>query len=272
MAAMTTSKPIALITGASRGIGAEIANALIKEGYRVFGTSRDGKPTSAATCEMLTLDVREDASANACVEQVLAQGGRLDVLINNAGYDLYGALEETPVSDFIDQVDVNLFGAMRMTKAAIPHLRAQQAGRIVMIGSLGGEIGLPFNTAYAASKFALHGMTESLRLELQPFGIHVSIVSPGAVATDSLDQSIREIAVEGSAYSTRRTAMTAQMRKDGHASHVKPGDVARAVMRCVSAKNPALRYPVGNQAIWVSRMKAFMPQRIFEQIIGRQFP
>jgi NAD(P)-dependent dehydrogenase (short-subunit alcohol dehydrogenase family) len=195
------------------------------------------------------------------------------VLVNNAGYDLYGALEETSIDEFAEQLDTNFTGTVRMVKAVLPGMRARRDGaRIVSIGSLGGRIGLPMNAAYAASKFALEGFSESLRLELLPHRVYVSVVVPGAVATDTLDTSIREVATPVDAYATRRRALVARMRRDGRRSPVRPIDVARTVERLVAAPVPPLSATVGAQAAWVPRMKAALPQRAFERVMCRLFP
>ena len=137
-----------------------------------------------------------------CVRQVLAASGRIDVLVNNAGFDLYGALEDASWSEFSEQLDTNFLGAVRMVRAVMPHMRSQRSGRIVNLSSLGGRIGLPMNSAYAASKFALEGFSESLRLELLPANVFVSLIEPPAVATGTLDRS-----------ALRRTTAPAQHRR-----------------------------------------------------------
>jgi short-subunit dehydrogenase len=264
------SRGTALVTGASRGIGAAIARRLAAAGYRVFGTSRNGDGGDG-TIEMLPLEVRDDASAEACIASVIGRTGRIDVLVNNAGFDLYGALEETSMESFHEQIDVNFMGTVRVTKAVLPGMRAQGSGRIIMIGSLGGLIALPFNSAYSASKFAIDGFCESLRFELVPHGVHVSVVVTGAVATESLGRSIREVADTSGPYAVQRSALVRKMRRDGLASPVKPDAVADAVLECVSTHRPRLRYKVGNQAVWAPRMKAFLPQGAFESTMRRMF-
>lgn len=217
---------VVLITGASRGIGAAIASRLAQSSFTVHGTSRGGGSGPAGP--LLTLDVCNEESVQDCVRQVLASSGRIDVLVNNAGFDLYGALEETSWSEFSEQLDTNFLGAVRMVRAVMPHMRAQRSGRIVNLSSLGGRIGLPINSAYAASKFALEGFSESLRLELLPANVFVSLIEPPAVATDTLDQSIR--VARGAGGSARTAAMVDQMRKAGRTSPVTPDEVARTVL------------------------------------------
>ncbi|WP_293359626.1 SDR family NAD(P)-dependent oxidoreductase [Mycolicibacterium sp.] len=143
------------------------------------------------------------------------RAGRIDALVNNAGFDLYGALEETSWEEFQEQCDTNFMGAVRMVKAVVPSMRAQGGGRIINVSSLGGRRGLPMNSAYAASKFELEGFSESLRLELIQHKIYVSVIVPGAVATDTLDTSIREVRAPESVYEVRRRAIVRQMPEEG---------------------------------------------------------
>jgi NAD(P)-dependent dehydrogenase (short-subunit alcohol dehydrogenase family) len=263
-----TAAPVVLITGASRGIGAAIASRLAQSSFIVHGTSRVGG--SGPSGPLLTLDVCSETSVQGCLRQVLAASGRIDVLVNNAGFDLYGALEETLWSEFLEQLDTNFLGAVRMVRAVLPHMRAQRGGRIVNLSSIGGRVGLPMNSAYAASKFALEGFSESLRLELLPANIFVSLIEPPAVATDTLDQSIR---VAFSARESVRTgAMVDQMRKAGQTSPVTPDDVALTVLAALRAQSPPLRYPVGSQARWLPRLRTLMPQSMFERTLRRSFP
>jgi NAD(P)-dependent dehydrogenase (short-subunit alcohol dehydrogenase family) len=221
---------------------------------------------------MVPLDIQSHDSVQRCVEAVIGRAGRIDVLVNNAGFDLYGALEETSWEEFEEQIDTNFMGAVRMVKAVLPRMREQGGGRIVNIGSLGGRLGLPMNSAYAASKFALEGFSESLRLEMLPHKVYVSVIVPGAVATDTLATSIREVSASVSAYVARREAMVHQMRDEGVKSRVKPADVADAVERLVASEVPPLTCTVGGQAKWIPRMKAALPQRTFERLMCRLFP
>ena len=262
---------VVLVTGASRGIGLAISRQLTQAGHRVIGTSRKAEASTAI--EMEALDVRSADSAEACVESVIRRAGRIDVLVNNAGFDLYGALEETSWTEFEEQIDTNFMGAVRMVKAVLPHMRSQGGGaRILNISSLGGRVGLPMNSAYAASKFAIEGFSESLRLELLPLDIFVSSIVPGAVATDTLDTSIREVEHALPAYRARRERMVRQMRTEGTKSRVTPLHVALAVERAIRARRPRLRYAVGAQAAWVPWIKAFLPQTLFERFLRRMFP
>jgi NAD(P)-dependent dehydrogenase (short-subunit alcohol dehydrogenase family) len=265
---------VVLITGGTRGIGAAIAARLRRGGDRVFVTSRTGRAPDGLPegVECLQLDVRDAASVDGCIAEVVARAGRIDAVVNNAGYDLIGSLEDTSEAQFLDQMDTNFAGVMRVTRAALPVMRVQGSGRIVQIGSLGGRLALPMNSAYAASKFAVEGFTEALRLEALPFGVYLSVVAPGAVATDTLDTSIVEVAGGVPAYAGRQRKMRAFMQDSGKGSRTRPEDVADTIARVLAAPRPALRYAVGGQARVLPFLKAVMPQRPFEAMLSRILP
>lgn len=262
--AITYRGKTVLISGASRGIGLLTARLLHERGHRVFGTARRPEAASAPF-PMLPLDVTDGASVRAAVAQVVAEAGRLDVLVNNAGYDLYGAAEDTPFEELQAQVDANFFGAVRLTTAALPHMRRQGGGSIVSLSSVGGLLALPYNSAYAASKFALEGYSEALRYELLPAGIFVSLIEPGQVRTDTLETSIR------SAGGTHAEAVAERARALGRSASLLPEEVARAVVRVVEARRPRLRYLVGGQARQAVWLKKLLPEPLLEAFIIRQF-
>jgi NAD(P)-dependent dehydrogenase (short-subunit alcohol dehydrogenase family) len=264
---------VILITGGTRGIGAAIAAQLSSHGHRVYVTQRAPVETGAQDGpQVLRLDITNGASVDACVRELLQREGRIDVLVNNAGYDLYGAVLETTWDEFADQLDTNFLGAVRMIKAVLPDMLAQHSGRIVNISSIGGEVGLPMNAAYSASKFALEGYTESLRQELLPLGLYACTVSPSPVSTDGLDQSIREVDATDNPFAHRRAAMVRRMRRDGLASSTRPEDVAAAAVQAVHARIPAPRYRVGSLARWIPRLKGWLPDALFERFMRRTFP
>src|SRR5690349_7889041 len=165
---------VVLITGASSGVGQSTAQLLSQKGYRVFGTSRNPSRGESAI-EMVPLDVRNDDSVTTCVKSVLDKAGHIGVLINNAGYELSGALEETSLEEARSQFDTNFFGVVRMIKAVLPSMRERRQGRIINVGSFSGVSAIPFMGMYSASKFALEGYSDALRMEVAPFNIHVSL-------------------------------------------------------------------------------------------------
>jgi len=177
----------ALVTGASSGIGEETVKGLLAAGYIVYAGARrvDAMHSlEAAGARVLSLDVTDDASMTAAVDAILRETGRIDVLVNNAGYGSYGALEDVPLDEGRRQFEVNIFGLARLTQLVLPTMRAQRAGRIVNISSIGGKFGQPFGAWYHATKFAVEGLSDSLRMELHPFGIDVVIIQPGATHSE----------------------------------------------------------------------------------------
>src|SRR5262249_40168326 len=179
---------VVLITGASSGVGQATARLLAQRGCRVFGTSRKPEKAEALSgVELLALDVREDDSVRACVEVVVRRGGRLDVLINNAGHELAGALEELSPEEARGQFETNFFGVVRMINAVLPLMRRLKRGHIVNVSSLSGLSPIPFLGMYSASKFALEGYTEALRHEVKPFNIRVSLAEPAFLRTTMME-------------------------------------------------------------------------------------
>src|SRR4030095_5092951 len=175
---------VVLITGASSGVGQSTARLLVQRNYKVFGTSRNpGHAESIPAVEMLALDIRRDDSIAECVKTVFSRAGRLDVLVNNAGYELAGALEELSLNEAQSQFETNFFGVVRMIKAVLPLMRQQRHGQIINVGSLSGLTSIPFLGIYSASKFAVEGFTEALRHEVKPFNIHVSLIEPTFLKT-----------------------------------------------------------------------------------------
>ena len=258
-----------LITGASKGIGLTIAERLHAKGFTVYGTSR--APSSNQVFKMLPLEVSNDESVQACVNRVLAQSGKIDALINNAGYDLFGAAEETTLEELLAQLETNFVGAVRMTKAVLPHMRERRAGNIVQLSSIGGMLALPYNSAYAASKFALEGYSEALRYEMLPFKVFVSLVQPGSVSTESLETSIVQITHPQLAYAGKPARTAERIRQAGRTASISKETVAEVVARILEHPRPRLRYPVGGQAIWIPKLKFVLPEVWFERFVAQQF-
>jgi short-subunit dehydrogenase len=263
-----------LITGASKGIGLTIAERLHAQGHMVYGTSRTAtnrQGSSQHPFKLLPLDVTNDESVETCVSRFLTETGKIDVLVNNAGYDLYGAAEETGLEETLAQLETNFVGAVRMTKAVLPGMRERKHGKIVQLSSTGGMLALPNNSAYAASKFALEGYSEALRYEMRPFNVFVSLVQPGNVKTESLDTSIQEVSQAHPAYAAKRARTVKKMRETGLTAGIPKEAVARVVERIIESPTPRLRYPVGSQAIWVPKLKFFLPEAWFERFVSSQF-
>jgi len=258
-----------LVTGASSGIGAAIAQLFYKRGFVVFGTSRYADPNSPHEFPMLKLDVDSDASVKACVDEVLARAGRIDILVNNAGFALTGAVEETSVEEAKDQFETNFFGVVRTVQAVLPTMREARSGRIITIGSVAGYLTIPFNAFYCATKFALEGYSEGLWYEVRPFGIGVSLIEPGFVRTP-INQSARLASKPLAAYDgprDRAIAVVDRSVEKGIPSEL----VANAVLRAAQSKNPPLRYRVGPDARWLPRVKTVSPWNFFASVVRRVF-
>ena len=175
---------VVLITGCSTGIGWDLAERLSGAGYTVAATARNAETLADLPAALkLSLDVTQPVSVSEAVARTLREFGRIDILVNNAGYALRGAVEEIPVEQVQQMFDVNVFGVLRMIQAVAPHMRAQRAGRIINISSLAGKLFTPVNGTYTATKFALEALSDTLRLELAPFGVQVILVEPGAIKT-----------------------------------------------------------------------------------------
>ncbi|MFP2904827.1 SDR family oxidoreductase [Pyxidicoccus sp. 3LFB2] len=258
---------VVLITGASSGIGQACAELLGATGHKVYGTSRRPLPDGEHH-KMLELDVTRDDSVRRAVEAVLAAEGRIDVVVNNAGFVMAGAVEDVSVEEAKQQLDTNFFGVLRMCQAVLPSMRAQQSGLIVNISSLGGAAGLPFQGLYSASKFALEGLTESLRQEVAPFGIEATLVQPGDVKT-----RVRENRVKArgsgpdSAYHEAFTKVLQAVEVE-EGEGIAPREVAEMVLALTEKRGVRVRYTVGHLSQRAALMaKTLLPSRTFEQMV-----
>lgn len=265
---MTQARPTALVTGASSGIGEAAALALVEAGFDVIGTSRN---TSGMTdrdgVTFLDLDVSSDESVASAVEQVIERFGRLDVLINNAGIGTAGAAEELSVAQHQSVFDINVFGLIRMTKAVLPHMRTQGHGRIVNVSSVLGFIPAPFMAAYAASKHAVEGYSESLDHEVREYGVRVVLVQPAYTRT-TFDASLIRPDTPLPIYADqRRTAddVMAAAMKDGD----EPAVVAKVIVAAATDPKPKLRYTAGPIAGRVSTLRRIVPSRAFDKQIRK---
>lgn len=266
------TQKVVLITGASSGIGKACAEHLAARGYRVFGAQRHlpAAETAARGVEMLAMDVNDDHSVDQGVRALVAQAGRLDAVVNNAGNALMGAVEDTAIDEAKAQLETNFFGVLRVCRAALPIMRRQGGGHIVNISSLAGVLGLPFSGLYSASKFALEGMSESLRLETRHFGIRVVLVEPGDFQTQlPLVRRTTQAAADNDAYRDAFTKFKAQQAKDESGAPT-PEAVALLVEGILRDPAPRLRYSVGmlGQRI-VIPLKRLLPQRLFEWVLCR---
>jgi NAD(P)-dependent dehydrogenase (short-subunit alcohol dehydrogenase family) len=266
---------IALVTGASAGIGEATARALLAAGYKVFAGARRldrmaGLASLGAT--LLKLDLTDDASIVAAVEAIKTGAGRLDVLVNNAGYGSYGALEDVPLDEARRQFDVNVFGLARLCQLALPIMRAQKSGQIVNVTSIGGKIWEPLGSWYHATKFAVEGLSDCLRVEVERFGIDVIVIEPGAIRTEWAGIA-REglLQVSGNGAYAEQTKHHARLLAAADTSNLAspPTVVAKTIVRAVSARRPKTRYATGGGARTILLLRKILPDRTFDRLILR---
>jgi NAD(P)-dependent dehydrogenase (short-subunit alcohol dehydrogenase family) len=266
------SPRVVLITGASSGIGKACAEHLQGRGYRVYGTSRRAAalpPEPGPGLRMIAMDVTSEDSVRQAVELVLAREGRIDVVVNNAGWGIAGSVEDTSIAEAREQLDTNFFGVLRVCQAVLPTLRRQGAGYLVNISSMGGLVSIPFQGLYSASKFAVEGMTESLRMELRPFGVQVALIEPGDFRTGfTAERRMATAAAEGP-YKQALCTAVAVMEKDEQGG-ATPEAIARRLERIIDTRAPKLRHLVGPlaQRFAVGLLRKLLPQRWFERMIA----
>lgn len=260
-----TDMPVALVTGASSGLGNAVATHLAKKGLRVYGTSRN--PAQAERkddefFELVAMDAGSMESVQSAVDLVLSREGRIDVLVCNAGMGIAGSVEETPLADIERQMDVNFIGAVRAIKAVLPAMR-DKGITILVVGSMAGRTGIPFQAFYSASKFALEGFVESLRLELKPFPVRLAIIEPGDFRT-GFTAARKTLVPDGSPYARFAKAAIGQMEKDEQ-NGAWPIDMARLVLKLARAKRLRTRYTVGMpvQRVFMV-LKRWLPDGLFE--------
>jgi len=259
----TTTAKVVVVSGASAGIGLAIADRLHADGWTVVGTSRRG--TSPGSWEGVVMDVDDDHSVADGMAGVVARHGRIDAVVACAGWGLAGSVEQTPISDARDQMETNFFGAVRMVQAALPVMRRLHGGRVVLVSSIGGVLGIPFQAFYSASKFALEGYGEALAYEVAPFGIHVTLIEPGNVRTD-FTSSRRDVAVPDGPdpYAVARNKAVKKMEVDERQG-VPATDVARVVANVLERSRPPRRASVGKLGERVGILgKRLLPHRLFE--------
>jgi NAD(P)-dependent dehydrogenase (short-subunit alcohol dehydrogenase family) len=264
---------VILVTGASSGIGKATALELLRAGHTVYGAARRVPAMDDlrdAGGHALPMDAREPADLERVVRTVVEEQGRLDVLINNAGTVLHGAAEDVPLSRARDLFEVNLFAPARLTQLALPHMRARGSGTIVNVSSVGGEISLPLGCWYYASKHALEAYSDSLRMEVEPFGIDVVIIQPGIIRTDFEDhtaQDLREIS-GSTAYGpmAEKMAQKAEAQSAADAPASDPDLVATTIREAIEADKPRTRYAVGWLADKLLELDRTLPDRDFDAL------
>ncbi len=260
-------KPVALVTGASSGIGKDIARRLLAEGYAVYaGARRVERMADLAGAGAITfaLDVTQDASMVAAVAPVMAGSGRIDVLVNAAGYGQYGALEDVPIAEGRRQMETNLIGLARLTQLCLPVMRGQGRGRILNISSIGGKLAMPLGGWYHASKFALEGYSDALRNEVRQFGIDVVVIEPGGIQSEWGD--IAATAAAEASGEGPYAAMVASFAKAQGLKTPPPSVVSDMVMRALKAKRPAPRYSGGLAARPLLFLRKILSDRMLDRL------
>src|SRR5271165_6460513 len=273
---------IAVVTGSSSGIGLLTAVELALNGYRVVATMRNlansGRLEEAAKTagvydrlDLRRLDLTEFDSLPRAVEAIVRDHGRIDLLVNNAGFSMAGFAEDMTLAELRHQFETNFFGNVAMTKAVLPIMRTQNSGHIITVTSVGGLVGHPMLSAYCASKYALEGWSESLRIETHSLGIHVSLVEPGAYDTDIWERNvvIAKGALDPASPNKERSQLFAEFVKNSAKNRRDPREVARSIVRVAGDPNPRLRYLIGGDAklqIWLKRM---VPWRKYERMVAK---
>jgi NAD(P)-dependent dehydrogenase (short-subunit alcohol dehydrogenase family) len=255
---------VILITGASAGIGKSCADRQHRSGWKVYGASRRG--TSPGGWSPMVMDVDDDASVAAGFDTITAEEGRLDAVVACAGWGLAGAAEHTPIAAAKDQMETNFWGAVRVVQHALPVMRRQGRGQVILMSSIGGIVGIPFQSFYSASKFAMEGYAESLAYEVEPFGIQVTLVEPGNVRTDFTGSRRDVEPPQGDDPYRDATEKALRTMIADETNGVPPDDVAVAVERVLKARRPPRRVSVGKFDERIGIMgKRLLPYRLFEK-------
>ena len=273
---------VAVVTGSSSGIGFETSLLLARNQFKTYATMRNlNKSTELLEIaakeniplKVIPLDVNDDASVDNAFDTILNENQRIDVLVNNAGFDMFGSLEELTIDEIRAQFETNFFGVVRATKAVIPTMRKQGSGVIIIVSSIGGRVGLvPFNTPYHASKFALEGFTESLRHELAEFGVKAILIEPGGVKTNFVDniKTAKNYNPNDSPY-----AKTMQKIFEGigpiMADASPPSEVARVILNAINSNVTNVRYPVGKDAESVLKARSELSDNEMEKWIRESY-
>ena len=285
---MTTQKDmkkVAIVTGSSTGIGFETALLLARSGYQTYATMRDTKKsarlTEIAKSENLPLiiaqlDVNSDKSVKDGIDKIYSEKERIDVIVNNAGYGLFSPIEELTLDQIKEQFETNFFGAIRIMHAVIPIMRKQRAGTIVNLSSLVGRVGLPLSSAYVATKFALEGLTESVRYELSQFGINVILIEPGVIKTNFIENlKTSNVSESKSNYADLNESISKRFETMMANSLTSPKVVAETILNAVTSEDPKIRYIVGEDAQSIMKIRNDASDEefenwIYENIIGKQ--
>ena len=264
---------VILITGASSGMGYQTARILAEQGHRVYGAARRVEKIEelAPYCvQALRLDITNEQSVTQVVQELIEREGRIDVLINNAGYGYFGAIEDVPISDAKHQFEVNIFGLARITQEVLPYMRAQKSGRIVNLASVAGHVTLAFGAWYNATKYALEAFSDALRMEVKPFGIDVVIIEPGAIRTDwgiIAADHLRDVS-KGGAYEQDGSRVAEGLRRI-YLSKIptNPAVISRKIAKAAVCRCPRTRYRTGRGAKLMVFFHQILPTRLWDYLV-----
>ena len=273
----TSANKVAIVTGSAAGIGYEIAIHLAKNGFRTYASMRNLQKANGITemaknenlpLSLIQLDVTDDISITKAIDKVINESGRIDVLVNNAGYGLIGSIEDMSVEELKAQYETNVFGTFMVTKAVLPYMRKEHGGSIINISSIAGRIALPLYSAYVSTKFAIEGLSESMAYELEPFGIRVAIIEPGAIKTNFRREQAAKGSSEDSPYSSMMQSPSKAIEK--MLKHrLYPEEVAKAVIQAIENPKPKLRYIVGKDAEELIELRRKISDEEFFHMVGQ---
>jgi short-subunit dehydrogenase len=269
-------KKVALITGASSGIGFETAHEMLQNNFVVYVGARRVerlKELESQGAHIIELDVTDDKSMTSCIDTIIANEGQIDILVNNAGYGSYGAVEDVPMSEARRQLEVNVFGLARMTQLVLPHMREKKEGRIINISSIGGKVHTPFGAWYHATKFAVEGFSDCLRVEVAPFGIDVVLVEPGGIKTPwgtIAAENLKESST-GGAYEVAASSVAQKMTNmyTNSKSLSSPKLIAHTIVKAATKKRAKTRYLIGMGAKPLWLLRRVLTDRAYDKIIMR---
>ncbi|OIN56746.1 oxidoreductase [Arsenicibacter rosenii] len=263
-----------LVTGASSGIGEATAIYLAQAGYTVYGAARRTDKLQALAVygiRPVTLDVTDDASMTGCIATIAREAGAVDVLVNNAGLGSYGALEDVPMAEAKNQIDINLFGTARLIQLVLPAMRKNKWGKIVNISSVGGKVGLPMGSWYHASKFAVEGLSDSLRNEVRPFGIDVIVIEPGGTKSEMISIGGNDLQrVSGKTVYKPQADRLVKMYDDIEKNAVEPVEIAKLIKKGIEARRPRARYVGGGMAGVMLFFRKILSDKLFDRLIISQ--
>ena len=270
-----TEKKVAIVTGSSSGIGYETALLLAKNGYHTYATMRNLDKSSRIKeiakkdnlpVEVLQLDVADDKSVTDAISEISNKQGRIDVLVNNAGYGFMGSVEDSTLDEIKAQFETNFFGAIRVMQKVIPIMRKQKTGTIVNVSSIAGRIGFPMGSAYVSSKFALEGLSESMSYELKQFGIKIVLIEPGVINTNFAFVTPKKVLDTNSSYSQLMNKLEENLFST-IANGISPKEVANVILRAITEASPERRYLVGNDALELINARKNSTDEEFEKVI-----